>query len=561
MPTEPTAIDTKKLNSTIEKALKALDSTFGNSAENKRKQELQKEALKKWISAGDDLGEKFDTFQERLKEWGEENENYREGIKGFFMGVKEWKNQTMQQRTAMGHTFRFMASTWKATGEKIFGVIKNAFSQLRSQVMEVLGPVGDVLMLVKDFMLAPVKFLGGLIAQWWKLTPPGDKRRNKFLNELVAWERYKAKKDLLGGAGKKKGAGLPYWAIGIMVVIGALYLLGEEVMSLVRKLSLLKIGIGRVGGVRGFFTNIIKFLGKFEVMKKWMKGKVGPLMKSGGTLDKVMGFFSGIGQWFSKLASMSKLFRVVLTALRVGMKIFGWPLQIIISLYDFYKGWGKTSGDMVDKFIGGMKNVVNEFFGVFADLFGWVIEWVLGLFGVEVTGVGDTIRKFISDFLDIMYTPFLLIKDFFKEVFSGEGTFKQRLVRGLAKVFMGMVGMFNSVIDYMIDMFGWIPGVEDFLSNLIQETGDSPVSTTTTKESNIKNKRDRQRKQDKQDQKNRDNKKDKKDLANQNTNNSQSMGYQNTNVQGNQGGGEIRQVPDEVDNMGMITMNFNEELF
>ena len=136
--------------------------------------------------------------------------------------------------------------------------------------------------------------------------------------------------------------------------------------------------IGKIPKIGTFF---MKLLGPLFRLATW--GKQSGI---GRMVGKVGGFFRWIGKAFGAIGKIFKFVKGLPFIGRLAMfagrgflagfsKIF-WPIQIIISLIDFVKGFMKTEGTILDKIQGGIKNIVVKFFEWPLQLLGKIWEWI-----------------------------------------------------------------------------------------------------------------------------------------------------------------------------------------
>ena len=60
--------------------------------------------------------------------------------------------------------------------------------------------------------------------------------------------------------------------------------------------------------------------------------------------------------------------------LKLGFKVFGWPLTILLGVIDFIRGFVSTEGTMAEKIKGGLVKVVDGLIGLPVKLFGWIAD-------------------------------------------------------------------------------------------------------------------------------------------------------------------------------------------
>lgn len=290
--------------------------------------------------------------------------------------VKDWFDAASKQRTMLGATLRMGASLWKATHTHIIGAVKNVFSKIGSHMREVLGELAEVFDVVMNVFKSTFNFLKDSLFGFMAKVPPADRKRNKMLQFMVNYFRRQEKLELikLGKSTKVDNwllAGLALVTAGIIGGIIRKYLLPFEI-------AFKALRIGKAFG----------WIGKF-FMKFALVGKIlAPFVGAGGMWDKIIKYSLKLGALFPKFASVLRLLGKTFL---FGFKFFGWPLQVIMSAYQFITGWmnsdAKTfKGKMKD----GLKKMVNEFFNLPIKIVGWLYDAVTG-----EMGTGD---KWVKDF-------------------------------------------------------------------------------------------------------------------------------------------------------------------
>lgn len=149
----------------------------------------------------------------------------------------------------------------------------------------------------------------------------------------------------------------------------------------------------------------------FSSIRKLIPPKVLSMAKTGFSwISKIFKWIIGIGTKIMSLGG-GKLFGILMKSLN---RVF-WPLQIIVSVIDFVKGFMATEGDIVDKIYGGINNVLKEFFGYPIALLGKLVDWVAEKFGIENLGA----EEFLTDGFNKLVDVFTSIPIFFKDLIKG----------------------------------------------------------------------------------------------------------------------------------------------
>ena len=167
--------------------------------------------------------------------------------------------------------------------------------------------------------------------------------------------------------------------------------------------------IGAVVGVimapfRAIYA-IFKELRFFELLGtilKWIPG----VSKLFGFFEKI---FGGIWAAAKSLGNIPIIGRFITAGAEGFMKGFSklfWPIQIIMSIFDFVEGWQKSEGSMLEKAYSGMRNVFMKFFQLPVEMLEGAWNWVakeLGFEGVAkgsfMKGVGASFDTFFGKWI------------------------------------------------------------------------------------------------------------------------------------------------------------------
>lgn len=179
--------------------------------------------------------------------------------------------------------------------------------------------------------------------------------------------------------------------------------------------------------VTAAFGNVGK---KLEAVIDFVRGG-DKATESIGILGRVMKWFTGF--WESLKGPFKVFFELGESLGALAGKVFGFlgklmakiaiPLTIIMSLWDFFKGYSETEGDFLDKFKGGFIELVNGLVGWIIDIPKSIVSWIAGALGFkEVEKALDSFN-----FKDILVTLIdvgqQIFEDFFQSVvdlFSGD---------------------------------------------------------------------------------------------------------------------------------------------
>ena len=316
------------------------------------------------------------------------------------------------------------------------------------------------------------------ISQWFLQTEFAKKSSN-FLKKLLGIELRREKREIAQqGLGKKSFLDSLLKGIG-MFLAGAAFLMGATIGAITAPLiGQITEPLRLIGKALTKFWNLksVKMFKNFLKdpfgLSKVVLGKTGPIgrfirwigdlgksvespmllkmaRKSLGILGKVFSGISKMGMWIMK----SPLGRGFLAGFRFGMKWIFWPIQIILSAIDFVKGFAATNGGLYDKFVGGIKNVVSEFFRLPFELFGKLIDWVASEFGIENLGAEKFITSAFDGLVDVIFSIPIAIKNWLKTALGTAIDWAKNNI-SFASVSEAISGFFNTVID-SIATFLW----------------------------------------------------------------------------------------------------------
>lgn len=166
---------------------------------------------------------------------------------------------------------------------------------------------------------------------------------------------------------------------------------------------------------KGRIANVVrKIFGTFTSIFKVIKSS-----KAIGIVSKTFKFMSDI---FSKVFKYVKSLKNLpfigsfIQGFAKGFSKLFIPLQIIMSTIDFFQGFFGTEGTIIEKIKGGLLRVVHDFIELPVKLLGWIVDWFLGLFNIEVEGgsakkIMDSLMGTVSFALDVIILPFKIIKN------------------------------------------------------------------------------------------------------------------------------------------------------
>jgi hypothetical protein len=370
-------------------------------------------------------------------------------------------------------------------------------------------------------------------------TPGWAKKVIKSLSNMYSLQLKEMKMGIVGGAGKKKKTG----------ILGALgLLLGMSVAAFAAWLKAKFMAISLLW--KGF-----KLTGLFKLIKL-----------------RTIGFFSKMARFVEVLKKLPIIGRII-GAFKAGLKL-GWLLNIVFAFIDFMKGFREKEGTLFEKIKAGLWAAIEGFIELPVKFFGWVVEKVAGLFGVELEGVSNRIMGWIKKIYDF-------IGDFIGKGLSGIGSLSvdlyskwsgmlmsaiEPIVAGVANFF---IDFWNSAVEWIQSKIpDWLPGSDKITSGLestqisriepLDKKEKSPVEKISDLDAEkIKAEKVRNQKSLKtQEELLNEQKKARKDSNQANTAIHNVMANQQTNG-GNTS--ELQQIPDELDNYALSFLNFTGE--
>ena len=437
-----------KIAKGVQEITQVLKAVAGNPATIKAKKDEEKKLVKEhkkvlsqWFEVLDEQQEQLEKSKIRTgamfsfmgiqaKKYFAETESqaitWRGLAKSLGQGVKNWFDTAKKQNTMLGFTLRLGTSLWKGVNDHIIGTVKNVFGRIGNALSEVLGELSVVFDFIKGIFMGVFNFIKDTFMGFFRVPPPHDRRRNRLLEKIVGFMRRAEKRDLLQAPMERPG------------LFGALALLTAAILGgIIRKFLLpFELTFGKIfqalrlktalSTMKNFFTGKFPFLGKlFARLGVWW--------------DKIIKAFKWVG---TKIPFLSKLFG----ALKFGFKFLGWPLQIILSVIDFIRGFAKAEGTIGERVVAGIKFALEQFFELPVKVLGWIIEKILGLFGIEVTGVADKIMAVLKGWWEILFGWLTPIIGFFEGFFKTKGGFIDRIIGGINGFIEGWHKMIDSIL-------------------------------------------------------------------------------------------------------------------
>ena len=109
---------------------------------------------------------------------------------------------------------------------------------------------------------------------------------------------------------------------------------------------------------------------------------------------KVFGAIMKAVRWFESIPILGKL----VTGFTKGFQKLFWPIQIIMSIFDFVEGWQSTEGTVWEKALGGIKNAFMKFIEMPVTLLEKAFNWVAKELGFNGVAEGTWMKNIGASF-------------------------------------------------------------------------------------------------------------------------------------------------------------------
>lgn len=570
--------DLQEINKGIQQIVKVL-SMGVSPADAKKIAEMEAETAKvEKTNAG---GKKKDD-KERQEWWSDNIKTWSQLGKFMTKGVKSWFNKAMKANNLLGSTLRLGANIWKNLNEHIIQNLKNAFGSITSHVKEVLGPVAEAFDAIKNVFSGVFKFFKGTFLGVGAKVKPEDKFRNKMLQKMLKYLKPKDTTKAAFAAGldkKKEKSGWTKFLLILGVILAAM--LGAAVRKFLMPFEIMGKMIGK-SFIGKTFMKLINFFRKIGAAVKSLSGKgtvVGKFFKAIGKLfgwigkafNWIKGIVVNVIKWVGKIAPAAGGLAKLGRAFMYGFKILGWPLTIFMGIFDFIQGFRKTEGTLWEKIKGGFMAALMGLIEMPIRFIMWLVEKVLGFFGVEVSGLADSYLGWIKDTFDALLDLALNLPlvSFLVGFFGTEGTFMEKLKGGFVNMVKGLITLFATIWNFIVDLAykllpDWV--VDKIGMKKMQVPGKSADTGGSASDADKKNK-DAQAAAKKKEMEDAEKARlEQEKIAKAQLTATEAAGMTTAAAvggqggQGGQGGGDIPQIPDEVDNWGVTSKNYDMEM-
>lgn len=501
-----------------------------------------------------------------------------------------------ESRKLFAGTMRMGAHIWQNLSTHIFSKMNEIFGAVVGHVKEVLGPIVAVYDAAKATLSSAFDFVKGTILSFGEKPSKAEKKTHGFLKTISDF----AKKSIaqmkgefaagLGDKDKKKSG----WMTMALIVIGAIIggivsailkpfvLLGKAVKAitgLFMKIPKVSKAVGKVGkffkSIGDTFAKVFGRVGKFFGSITAAFAKLPGVGKIGSALKKVGGFFKKVGKILMWIIGKIPGIKPLLLGLKLGFKFLGWPIAILFAIIDFIRGFIKefgTSGSIIESIKEGLRTAIMGFIELPIKLIGWMIDKVLGWFGVEGADSANKILDFINKAFDFIFGIvewyWTTLIGIFKMVFGGIWDLMKPFIE---KVWPEIKGYVTFIFDGLKWIWSKLWGIvkivlKRFGFDMGGEEGDTPTPDQPSKTKRLTQAERDEAFRKGQEEIDRRIAKDKADKAAADAAAKAAKETGKAVVMGMAGAGggagvEIPQIPDEVDNWGITSKNYDMEMF
>jgi len=452
-----TDTELKKLNKTVDEAVNILKMYVGNSAQAKNASEKQNKAFDKLT----EVNENTEKDQKKQRAFVERTRDEN----GRFIKKKETQSNKIMGMAGsvkgmFGGVTKTLSTSLTSLSSGITQNLQSFFQAVKSQFLSLFGEESewfDILNSIKDSVMGFAGWFAKGFALIFSRTPAWAKSMVSTLKDMYKLQIKQMKMDFMdaSGSGKKDGGILSKLGL-IFVVIGAA--LGGWIKGKLMSMTLMWKGLKITKIFQSLRTALTT---RFTSITTFLTGKKGIVTK----LWKVI----------KKLPMLGKLIK----GLGFGLKWLGWPIALLMGVIDFIKGYASTEGSMFDKIKAGLWAAIEGFIELPVMFIGWVVEKVLGWFGIESEGVGDKIMGFMKNSFYMIIEGWELIfgllkqgwdalisGDFIGKLFDKVGDFLKNAISGtvlekwaskLGNAITHIVaGVHNFFVDFWNAAIGWI---------------------------------------------------------------------------------------------------------
>jgi hypothetical protein len=451
----------QQLNKTVSDAVNILKVWVGSSAQIKNLNEEQRKIIDKWFQVADEQ----EKTQKRQRAF---TERARDAQGRFIARHQKSTNTFMNMAKSVGGMFSKMTkgitSSISSLAQGLMGNFSSFFQAVKTQFLGLFGEESEWFELLGSIKDSIVNVTGSIFNFIFRRTPAWAGKQIKILKDMYKLQVKQMKLDFMQAGATKKGK--ISWQ-GLLAAF--LFTLGASIGAFLHR----------------YFVAITK-----------------------------LPIFGKISKWFTKLDDIpfiGKLFKAV----KFGFKWLGWPLTLILSVIDFIKAFKETEGSLFEKIKEGLWAALEGFIELPIRFLGWVVEKILGLFGVEVDGIGQKMLNIAKQGFMMIFDGWKMIFDLIKETFSIEnltkawdfiknipsiiktkvtesinnvietmGDWSTKLMDAISPIINGVVSFFsnfwNTMVEWMASKIpSWLPGSDAIISGIESMKIATPAAGTS----------------------------------------------------------------------------------
>lgn len=399
----------KTLNKTVNEAVNILKIYVGTSAQVKSMAEKEREAVDKWLNV-------VDLAQEGEKRQRAFTERVRDEHGKFVKKQDQQTDKFIGMASSVGGMFKKAAvgigSSIKNLTMGMMSHLRNFFSQLQNQFLSLFGEESEwfgILGSIKDSITG---FAGSIISFIWQKTPRWAKDQIKILKDMYSLQIKQMKADFRDAykGGKKDGpTGIMAIVAGIVLAIGA--------------------------AIGAFMHRYFVLISKLPI-------------------------FTKIANMFSKLDDIPIIGRLI-KGIKFGFRYIGWPLTLILSLIDFIKAYQETEGSTWEKIKAGLWAAFNGLIEMPIRFITWAVEKILGWFGIDFDG-----KEAADKILGVIKTLFNLVIEGWEHIFRGLNIAYDWVAPKIKEWTNMLLDALNPIINWIIDFWN---GIVDLAKSVISK--------------------------------------------------------------------------------------------
>lgn len=407
-------------------------------SEIKQLHETVKKAINLWVKTQPSVAEA------KAKE--DEEKRLTEDKKDNIEKEKKQTSKRLKISTLIFSMSKGVVSGAKNTFDNIRQSFSRATSFVVSHVREVLGPVAEAFDFVKNIFMGVFENIKKVFMLIWGV-PKWAGKQIKLLGEMVAYFHREEKRkalDMNDPKQKKRASGMFAFIIGAIVAV-----IGTAVGFVIRKIFLPLEMIFRM----------FRWRARLRLLRMNIARRFPQFMESMNKFFKLFSKTGKIGRMFATILTKVPLLAKFLSFVGKGMIKFFWPIQIVLSIIDFIKGFMKTEGTFIDKLKGGLYNVVWGLVGWLIEFPAWIIEKILNKVGVDIQPgtIAENVKKGFFKILDL--SPIGLVFRIAKWLETGKFEYMYKdIVETITDIGNAVKGFFSGVWEKVKNKWkSWFP--------------------------------------------------------------------------------------------------------